>query len=530
MANALALPSSTGTTADPNKPAELPKVATPKPQAQPPLALAGSMGGQSAAQSVAPVPVPQTADPLAFASTPTPGAATAPISPTPANPAPTAAPAPAPNPYAGFTGTESAEEMQKQSLLAGKTDAEKLAISLANARLAPPPAGGQDYSQFRATADQTIGPDGRAINTANPEKIAQVEKLIGTVGQQGIRDQQTARAATDAGTLGANADQRLQDWNTNAAWNASHFGVTPDPEKAKAEFLAGGAGAVQPQAGTNLGDTTTIVPGFGEPTRPVPQDRPAGSGSPVDPATAIANQATGGGGNNVALSQIDPENSLISQQITPGQNIDRVKTFQDALNSTVKNVIDPAYATSARNLNRYNFGQGRGVSGAARTSQGDLASERERRIADLSAQGIADATRGSIDDNYRNIDETQQERDYQKGLGDTAFDQDAQLALIREQLTNGAFGRAERQNTAGQANSPDDIGLILSKIFGDQSSAAARAAAESFKNAGSGGGGGGGGSNSVADILALIQKLKGGGQQPVQTGVDNVDYGGAIPS
>src|SRR5690349_18718383 len=93
MANALALPSSTGTTADPNKPAELPKVATPKPQAQPPLALAGSMGGQSAAQSVAPVPVPQTADPLAFAPTPTPGAATAPISPTPANPAPTAAPA-----------------------------------------------------------------------------------------------------------------------------------------------------------------------------------------------------------------------------------------------------------------------------------------------------------------------------------------------------------------------------------------------------------------------------------------------------
>jgi len=511
MENPLA---STGTTPT-NASAQLPKPATPKPNTAPPLALAGSMGGAASAQpAVAPQ---QSADPLAFA----PGAASASLAPA-ASPAPFTPPAPTPAPTAPVQDFSTYSPIQAATAgLEGAAKEKAITDYWAGQGTQGLAHVGNSFNDKGAYDPAMNAAATSAYKNTNAQSIADITKSV-----QG--NQASSLAAQRANSDALNADQRAQDWDTNAAWNASHFGVTPDPAKARAEWMAGGAGAITPQAGTNLGDRTTTVPGFPGGSPLTPQDHPAGSGSPFGPSTApnpAAEIAAQTGGNNVALSQIDPENSLISQQITPGQNIDRVKTFQDALNSTRENVLDPARQAAARDLNRYNFGAGRGVSGQARTSQGDLAAGYDRTLADLSAQGLADATRGSIDDNYRNIDETQQERGYQTDRADTAFNQDAQLAMLQENLTNGAFGRADRQQSAGYSDSPDDIGLILSRIFGDQSSQAGQAASESFRNAGNSGGGNGG-----VDIAAILEALRGGPsgnlnpvvQQAIERGIPGV--------
>lgn len=281
--------------------------------------------------------------------------------------------------------------------------------------------------------------------------------------------------------------------------------VTPVPPPAQGNKggLAGGVG-LTPRSGTSTQTGTA-------PLSPL---------SPTDAASQTAQSATNGPNNGVSLSMIDPSNSLISQQIQPGHDVDRVKTFQDALNSTIKNVIDPSYEASARDLNRYNFGAGRGVSGQARTSQGNLADTRERRIADLAAQGLAGATTGSIDDYYKNIGVAQQQQGFQKDLSDTAFNQAVTGSQLEDYLTNSAFNRAATQSQIGEANNPSNIALILSQIFGNQSSEAGKAAAQLFGNLGnrSGQNGGNTGGVDIQALLEFLNKQRGGATAPVNNG------------
>jgi len=150
---------------------------------------------------------------------------------------------------------------------------------------------------------------------------------------------------------------------------------------------------------------------------------------------------------------------------------DRFKIAEDRYNAG-----EPAYQAALRTAEHHAFGAGRGVSGALRTSLGDAASAREgQRVGFLS-----DALNGSIDDAYKNIGIAQQQQGFQKGQQDTAFGQDLATKQLQESLTNGAFGRALQQLTAGNANSPDQIALILSQIFGSQATGAGQAASGLF--------------------------------------------------
>jgi len=233
-------------------------------------------------------------------------------------------------------------------------------------------------------------------------------------------------------------------------------------------------------------DGTTSVAGGGASL--APSSASTGLGSPTPMASAAlqsgASQTAGSGSATpnagVGLTPTNPDQSLLGQTITPNNSVDRVKTFQDALNSTIQNVLDPAEQARMRDLNRYSFGNGRGVSGMARTSEGDVASDYGRQIKDLAAQGLAGATTGSIDDMYRNLGIAQQQQGFQQQQLNDAFNQSAQSLGLQDSLTNSAFERALQQENAGYANDPSNIDLILSQIFGNQASQAGNAAAGLF--------------------------------------------------
>lgn len=307
---------------------------------------------------------------------------------------------------------------------------------------------------------------------------------------------------------------------------------------------AGGAGnaggiPIGPASGAQTPPTTgTTATGAAGPTTPGP--------IPIDPATT--------------LPPVNPDNSLLSKVITPGNSVDRFKLAQDSFNADVA-ATDPAYQATLRDTNRYNFGRGRGVSGMATNSIGDIATQREKSLDAMRTNYLNTALTGSIDDMYRNLGIETQQQGFQKSLADTAFDQSvtgAQLndsltnsdfgrwlasqgfardtqaqgfnqamskAQLEEFLTNGAYNRASGNQQAGYANNPSDIMMILSQIFGSQSSAAAKAAAESFGNAGrSSGTSSGGGSTTDAFLQWLMSQYKKGGSAPPVTTTDQGGY------
>lgn len=454
-----------------------------------------------------PTPAPQTADPLAFAPltnpVPTNGSTLTMASTTPYV-SPTSAPTPP---------TQAIQDWVNYSPMTGKTEDEKLAIMLANAKLAPKqPVGGTDYSQFRSTANQTIDANGNVVNTADPAKVAKIEELMKTVGPQAAAEQGAALAKVNDANAAFDTDESKYDFDQQAKSIEALNGIYPDKQKALDNYLRQGFVAPQKDDGT-LGDTTTVVPGFGGQT----SGGSSGGGSTGVAGGGMADvpRGTDGGVGSttvpVQTSEINPDDSLLSKVITPGQGLDRTKIFQDSLKSTIENVLDPAMQARMRDLNRYNFGAGRGVSGIARTSQGDVVSDYGRQIADLTNQGMAGALTGNIDDYWRSLDETQQERDYQKGLSDTAFGQDVTRAQLEDALTNSAFGRALSQETAGYANSPESWDAYLSSVFGDQASAALKAAMGAFGNAGQGSANGGGGGGGIGQFWDWLKGQFGGG-------------------
>lgn len=177
----------------------------------------------------------------------------------------------------------------------------------------------------------------------------------------------------------------------------------------------------------------------------------------------------------VTLTPTNPSTALTTQTIGVGPTADRFKIAEDRYNAG-----QPAYEAALKTAQQHAFGAGRGVSGALRTSLGDAASAREgQRVGFLS-----DALQGSIDDAYKNIGVAQQQQGFQKGQQDTAFNQDVTTKQLNENLTGGAFQRALAQLTAGNANSPDQVALILSQIFGSQATGAGNAAGGLFNSQG----------------------------------------------
>lgn len=311
--------------------------------------------------------------------------------------------------------------------------------------------------------------------------------------------------------------------------------VTGDPYDANfnedngiVSLLNMGGGPVPRGGGADIGrvpGAPSSAPGPSTGGGPSPRDRPGGSGVPTNPSTAPTNPTnptnptgpTPPTGPAYSLNPTDPTDSLIGKTITPGPGLDRYAQAMSAIQN-YRDSTRPEFQADSRDIAANSFGAGRGVSGMNRTRQGNLADARERDINSKSFNYLNDALSGSVDDSRFATNLAERQQGFQKGLSDTAFDQEREIAMLNEYLTSGAFNRASAQQSAGYSDSPSEIGLILSAIFGNQSSAAAKAAAQSFQNAGNSGGNKSGsglpGGLSVDDYLSMYdlwKRTQGGG-------------------
>lgn len=153
----------------------------------------------------------------------------------------------------------------------------------------------------------------------------------------------------------------------------------------------------------------------------------------------------------VSLTPTTVDNALTNDTIAPGPMADRFKIAQDEWQNFV-NATQPQYDAQIRSAEQNAFGAGRGVSGALRTSLGDLANQRSLALDTQKNAFLNNALSGSIEDAYRNIGIAQQQQGFQAGQQQTAFNQALQRLL------------------AGSSGDPTQTALILSSIFGGQGS------------------------------------------------------------
>jgi hypothetical protein len=201
-------------------------------------------------------------------------------------------------------------------------------------------------------------------------------------------------------------------------------GTSADPTSPLANRSASvGATAPASDPFTALGDEHLAGSSPALPTSPA-SDVGAGGQVPSTGFSQIANTATGtngaqtgsaygNAGMGVNLTPTTVDNALTNSTISPGAATDRFGIARQQLQDTIKNVLDPQFATDEKALNRYNFGAGRGVSGDARTSQGNLELARQNQINQLTSNFLNPALTGSIEDAYRNIGIAQQQQGFQ---------------------------------------------------------------------------------------------------------------------
>lgn len=270
-------------------------------------------------------------------------------------------------------------------------------------------------------------------------------------------------------------------------------------------------------AGTSTVDTLrSLLGGGGTGTvgggSPVPMGLPGlGVTSGVTTGSSIpgTNAAVGNLAGGVGLSPIDINNPLTAQTISRAPGADRFKIAQDQYDASVK-AGEPQFQASLRDALRGAAAGGALGSGKLNTSLGDITATRQNAL-DAGRQGfLADALKGTIADQFGDVGVAQQQQGFQKGLSDTAFNQSATQSQLQDQLTNSDFQRNLQRFLAGTSGNPADIQLALSKIFGDQASAAGGAATNLFKTQGQTAG-----TSGQADYLqqldAAIRALSGGG-------------------
>lgn len=246
------------------------------------------------------------------------------------------------------------------------------------------------------------------------------------------------------------------------------------------------AGAAQPgtPAPSGTGVAGTVGGGSGPlgtsgSLSPPPPAAPAAPASPIPLATG----GTGTPTPYANLSAITPGGATdyTDKTITPGAGVDRVKLANDVFESSAK-ASDPYYQKALRDATSAAAGNGQLGSGQLRTSLGDEASNRALQLDTLRSGLMHDATSGSIEDQYKNLDIARQQQGFQAGRQDTAFTQGTQQAALEEALRSGDFSRAAQMLALGNAGNPSDTALQLANSYGNQAGAAGSAAGNLISN------------------------------------------------
>lgn len=201
---------------------------------------------------------------------------------------------------------------------------------------------------------------------------------------------------------------------------------------------------------------------------------------PVAGATTGYTPPANGG---VKLTPTDPNNPLSAQTISVDPGVNRVAVNDAALNSTIQNVVQPALAANARTVAAESFGAGRGVSGMNRTAEGNLASDTDKQIADLTNQSNANAVTGTIGDAQSAAALAAEQQQNQEGEQQTAFGQNLTAQQLADQESNAAFNQALQQALVGAQGDPAQLELLLSQLTSGQSATNAQAASNLAKSA-----------------------------------------------
>lgn len=215
------------------------------------------------------------------------------------------------------------------------------------------------------------------------------------------------------------------------------------------------------------------------PNAPVPALAPTPVAAPAAGAGAAANSiplagSTTAPGANFATNTPGGAADYTNKTIAPGAGVDRVKLANDVFESSAK-ASDPYYQKTLRDATNAAGPNGQLGSGQLRTSLGDAGNLRATQLDSLRSGLMHDATSGSIEDQYRNIDIARQQQGFQAGRQDTAFNQAAQQQQIEEALRSGDFSRAAQMLALGNAGNPSDTALTLANSYGQQAGAAGTA-------------------------------------------------------
>lgn len=172
----------------------------------------------------------------------------------------------------------------------------------------------------------------------------------------------------------------------------------------------------------------------------------------------------------------------LTKTIAPGAGVDRLSLAKSNLEN-YNTATDPEYKASINEAAQGGAAAGQIGSGQLRTRIGDLALARTR---DLSTQGtkfLNDATSGSIDDAYKNINIAQDQQRFQAGQQETAFSQAQRQQAMDEALRSGDFQRYYQLLQAGYQGNPSDTQLALAGDYGAQASDAGKSAGSLAGNA-----------------------------------------------
>ncbi len=377
----------------------------------------------------------------------------------------------------------------------------------------PPPLATADPMAFApppgaASGTTSAAPTGAATLSNSPNSITQTgnyqtaltdaqSNLTANHAAGGVTTDNLAAAGTNPGayfTAGMGSDQDYI--NTQLA--ASGFdpngnpitpsGLNPDgtsnTNSPQNIALGGGPqapGPAQPASGAN--PAASVLPpavasgpsGIAPPTGPAADTNPATQPGPATTGTSVLPPAVASG-PGYGATPTDPNNPLTAQTLSIDPTADRFKIANDQLQSTIKNVLDPAMQARQRDASRYMFGAGRGVSGQARTAQGNIQSDYGNQIAQLTATGQNNAMAGTIQDAKDREAVAAQQQGFQAGQQGTAFGQAVTGQTLADQENNQAFQQALQQMLVGSSGDPASIQAWLASVFGGQSAQSAAAA------------------------------------------------------
>lgn len=128
---------------------------------------------------------------------------------------------------------------------------------------------------------------------------------------------------------------------------------------------------------------------------------------------------------NVQLQGTDASNDLRGQTISRDPTQDREALANQYTDNWIKS-SEPYYQRDLRQATTRGAAQGKLGSGELRTSLGDLAINRGVQADTMRSNFLTNALEGSINDQFRDVANAQQQQAYQTGLQNQTFNQDLQ--------------------------------------------------------------------------------------------------------